>query len=820
MSMKDCILAKAAAGAVDQDLAQQAATLFDELETEALQRMSPADAEAFAARRAGDIAAAELGRKRANMARQIRIAEGIRAQIENFKTLKGKPDPGQGALAVLARDPRDRAGFEHVEGRYQSVLAWAHALSEALISELRPRLAGLKRNHVILNDVVRELAGEDTGDAMAQVLAKAWRDTSEALRVRFNAAGGNIAKRVDWIMPQKHDALTIQDAGFAAWRDFIRPKLDRGQIIDNLTGAPMTDGRLDILLTDIFETITTQGWSKRQPAMRAFGLGATANRRQDPRVLIFNNADDWMTYQRQFGSPDLHDTLISHINDMAMDIARLEVLGPNPTAMVAFMQQVVDKSAAGKGRRQQRAARVAIKSITRVDDELTGKALIPLRDGIANGFTATRNLLISAQLGSAAITAISDIAFQRLARHFNGLPAMGAVIDTLKLMNPADIADQRAAVRMGLTADNWIGLALGQARFAGDVIGPKWSKMMSDVVLRASGLSSWTQAGRWAFGMEFLSHLADFAGRTLDDMPVPTRNALARYGVTEADWARVTASALTDHKGVNFVDIQQLYREVPDVANRLHHMVLSEMEFAVPTSNARSRALLRFGTQRGTLIGEVAASIAMYKTFPVSIVHLHVMRGLSQATPVQKIAYLTDLVVSTTVLGALALQAKDISKGRDPRDMNSVEFMGAAFVQGGGAGIWGDFLFADVNRSGHGTIVTAAGPLVGLGEDVIRLTLGNVQQAGITGDKTNIGREAARFFERYFPGSSLWYARLGLERALFDRLQQLADPDARQDFRRIERAAQRDRGQKFFWRPGQAAPSRLPDLLSAFGGEL
>ena len=65
---------------------------------------------------------------------------------------------------------------------------------------------------------------------------------------------------------------------------------------------------------------------------------------------------------------------------------------------------------------------------------------------------------------------------------------------------------------------------------------------------------------------------------------------------------------------------------------------------------------------------------------------------------------------------------------------------------------------------------------------------------------------------------ALLYARLAMERLIFDELEAAIDPNAAQSFRMIENRARRDYRQTFFWRPGTPAPQRAPDLGAAAGG--
>ena len=124
--------------------------------------------------------------------------------------------------------------------------------------------------------------------ASARELAKAWKEASELLRKRFNRAGGAIAKRTDWGMPQNHDQILIRKAGYEAWRDYILPRLDRDKMIDEQTGLRFSDEKFELVLNDVFETISTDGLNKLIPGAQGYGK-SLGNRRQDHRFLSFKN---------------------------------------------------------------------------------------------------------------------------------------------------------------------------------------------------------------------------------------------------------------------------------------------------------------------------------------------------------------------------------------------------------------------------------------------------------------------------------------------------------------------------------------------------
>ncbi|MFN3612597.1 hypothetical protein [Tepidimonas sp.] len=170
-----------------------------------------------------------------------------------------------------------------------------------------------------------------------------------------------------------------------------------------------------------------------------------------------------------------------------------------------------------------------------------------------------------------------------------------------------------------------------------------------------------------------------------------------------------------------------------------------------------------------------------------------------------------------TMVGAMGTQLRELARGRDPLPMDTPQFWGKAFLSGGAFSIWGDFLFTGINEYGHGPAQAAAGPLAGFLGDTTQLALGDVFQfADVVGglsDKdfsSTTGAKAVEWARRYTPGSSVWWARLALERAVFDRLQELADPKAYQKQQRKVRKQEKEFGNQYWWGPGEAGPERAP----------
>jgi len=348
---------------------------------------------------------------------------------------------------------------------------------------------------------------------------------------------------------------------------------------------------------------------------------------------------------------------------------------------------------------------------------------------------------------------------------------------------------------MGLIADAWLGRAHGSNRYS-DIYGNGVTAKAAEGVMRGSLLAPWTDAGRKAFGMEYSSMLADNFGKSLDELDSNVRRAFESYGIDSQLWDSFRKTKPLNFKGSKFADMTQ------EGGKKFHQMVISETDFAVPTPDAKVRAITTGGLGRSTIEGQAWRSAMMLKSFPITIATTHFYRAAYQATTADKLAYAGLLAVTSTVMGGLALQVKDIGAGREPRPMDDPKFVMAAFQQGGGLGIFGDFLFSDVNRFGGGITQTLTGPTGQLLDTAVKFTLGNIREA-VKGEETNILGEAIQLGKRYAP--DIWQTRLFTD-AMYDQIEIMANQDAQRRFNTIAKKRQKEFNQGYWWKPGEATP--------------
>jgi hypothetical protein len=119
----------------------------------------------------------------------------------------------------------------------------------------------------------------------------------------------------------------------------------------------------------------------------------------------------------------------------------------------------------------------------------------------------------------------------------------------------------------------------------------------------------------------------------------------------------------------------------------------------------------------------------------------------------------------------------------------------AAMTQGGGLGIYGDFMFGESNRFGGGLWSTALGPAAGAVNDVYDL-----YQCAKSGDDPSA--QALRVAMSNTPFLNLFYTRTALDYLLLYRLQEAMNPGY---LRRMQRRVEQDNSQTFWLPPSEVA---------------
>ena len=671
-------------------------------------------------------------------------------------------------------------------------------------------------NPVMTRDLVAEIFAQGagkTGNQIAQAGAKAWLQTIEAMRGRFNDAGGDVGKLDYGYLPQPHDSARVRKAGADKWAADTLPKLDRTRYLHD-DGRLMNDAEVTGMLRSAWETLATDGLSKTEPGTFK-GTGARANAGSDSRVLHFKDGESYLSYNAQFGLGGMYDGMIAHIGGMARDIGLVERMGPNPANQFRLQLDLAERADQGIKRSFGNKPQAYW-------DILSGQTGAPESARIAALGQHARNIQTFGKLAGAVISSITDIGTTVVTAGYNKLPYW----DLLKNTITAGGKDAKEfANTHGMIAESMIS---DLNRWQGENIANNWIGRLANGTMKLSLMNAWTDTVRRGFGLTMQAGLGKLSKTEWGKLTEWDRAHLERKGITKEDWAVVNTAQLSEYRGQQMLTPEAIAASGHPQANQVTAKILGfitdESEYAVMNPDLATKAIQTWGGQKaGTGVGELARLTMQFKSFPTAMISRHWRRmlegdkGLDGAPMLaNKAAYTAALLMSTTALGAMVFQTKQMITGKDPVDMTTPKFWVRAAAQGGGAGFVGDMILGDTTQD-RSTMDTMGrmllGPTFGSAADLWELTKGNVDEA-IAGKDTHIVAESIKFARSHTPYVNLWYGKAALDHLFLHAVQENLSPGY---LNRQKDRARKDWGQDYWWAPGEAAPERAPDL-EAIGG--
>ncbi len=809
MSFIDCINASGLTKGQKEKLVQE----FQDLKNTYTGTLGDETAAAAAAEKLVSVTMDVMRKKSENVIRDALAWDRVQKKIDGaaaaLDAQKGRAGAGAFLFGSNSKTAASRMLLEDVYTRQRAIERRATIAVAEQVEKYRSKAAGLKQDAAGFIDVVRAMLGEKVESASAMNDGAAFREVFDSLHRQYSAEGGILGK-IENYFPQVHDTGLVRRAGFDGWREFILPLLDRDKMVDPATALPLTDAKLEGALREAYSGISTNGLD--EGAARAvdgkvnFGKGGgMALKRSTSRFLHFKDADSFITYNRKFGHGDsgLFNAALHHIGGMTRDIAIMQAMGPNPGAMMDRISMKVR----GDGATPQ-----GIQLLDGMFDTVAGRnsynGELPL------WYRALRGLqdnMRASYLGFAPVSALSDSFFASYAARLNGLSATSTMGRYFSLLNPLNEADRRIARRTAMVSSVASGNSFAHARFLDDAGGHGILGWMAGFTNRASGLSTMTDVIQQAPVMESMGFMAEAkAGNmTWAEVPPAMKDAFKRWDMGEKEFSEIMAAVPHDHDGADFLRPE-------DVALAGHHETATKYEMwlanmAQDASNEPrliTRAITSgaaFGDARpGTANRAFWSSLTMFKSYGITVILNHLMPALQHAATargVDRLSMIAPLIIGTTVLGAASMQARQVLQGKTPRSMTEGRFWASAAAQGGGFGIFGDFLFSDYSRFGNGLLATMEGPVIGFADDAARVLKGNFDRTLDNGEDPKFMADVFQLASRNIPMIKLWYTRLLIERLVLDHAQRAVDPNFDNRMRRIEQKMHKEYGQDYWWRP-------------------
>jgi hypothetical protein len=446
-----------------------------------------------------------------------------------------------------------------------------------------------------------------------------------------------------------------------------------------------------------------------------------------------------------------------------------------------------------------------------------------------------RSVTTMAKLGGMIASQLSDLGVYGMSMRYNGrgfLSSMGEAVSGLgRSLKSKERIDLLASLDVVMES------MVGELGRMGSFNDPGSMTKSMQLFMKMNLSTWWTEKMRASAALGLSHHLALSKGTAFSDLNPNMQRALQTYRIDAARWdlLRMLPEKLAD--GREYMSADQV-RLLPDAAfenqlrlagmdanpvavrnarddleRSLRNYITDNVGFAVLEPDAKTRALMLQGTQPGTWLGESMRFLMQFKSFTGAYMQKSIGRELFgrgyQGDSILgalrngdgEIQALAQLILVSTLMGYASLTLKDAIKGRSPRDVSDPNVAWKVFlasmVQGGGAGIYGDFLFGEASRMGGGTLDTIAGPVVGS----VTTALDTWKRA-VHGDEPHLGASLFKQAIDNTPFANLFYTRVLLDYLIIYRIQEALNPGY---LRRMERRIEKENAQTFLVRPTEAA---------------
>ncbi len=688
-------------------------------------------------------------------------------------------------------------GIDSLERRTESIFHGFTATMAEGLEKYQRRFFGLTHSKLGQGNIIDELYVPGvSGDKDAVAFATIYKKSHDALVTLFNRAGGDIKRLPTYNLPQFHDSIRIRGVDKKEWLDFVKGLIHTDRLVykrteEGLQSVPVSNEVMDEMLGRVYDNLASGGVIHKELATNPHVRRMLGKHHQEHRVLHFKDSESWKAYADKFGASDYVQSMLAQAQLMSREIAAMQKYGPNADMLVRKARLHVQKASGDRN-----AGRLG----EAIYEQIMNRT--PVNNTVAaDVMRGVRNISVGIKIGKAVISAVSDLGFFGLTNFYNGMPVMRGYLNFIGSLATGGKAGRTTAAHVNLGARYAIDNAQSAYRVA-EVMGVgTWTGRFADVMVKASGLNYWTNVARQQYGLNTLHRLGELINRPFNNLNPKIQRMFRKYGISSDNWDAMRAVPLYEQEGARYLNPGAFADE--ELTHKIIGAVMEETDFAIPEPGAKAMTLLRGGSAAGTIPGEITRSMGMFKSFATSVIVTHWLRALNMA-PANGLAYFASLLLGTTALGAVAIQAKQIVDGKTPMEMDRA-FWSWAFLQGGGTGIMGDFIFQDHTRVGS-LSEFALGPLAGDASIVLGLTLGTANDFITARDKIGekLGARAARSIDKLAP--NLWQTNLLLKRYLTDHIQYLVNPNWQSQQRTMERRIRKERGQNYWWEPRELTP--------------
>jgi hypothetical protein len=661
-------------------------------------------------------------------------------------------------------------------------------------------------------EIKLEMTNVTTGLKEAKAIADILKKSQEDWRLRLNDLGANIQKLDDWITRTVHDTEKMGRASKgsklhadnrAAWTKKIREKLD----IKRTFRGEIEASKIDSILNDMYDSLMSGDHLKHGGVNSIYGTRNVTNRLNASRVLHFKDAYARHEYDIEFGEPSLKESVLSVLRSTARNIPLIESLGTNPKAGLEKVLSLLRKKY--KDSDPKMVQKLNLSNFKSQFAELDGSVNLIGNQTAAKVGMFIRGFQRVGKLGFSTVSSFSDLAQYMGTTNFQG---RGLFTGLQESMTALFRKQDKAAMEVLEVISNSV-IGSNNNRFSqSDSVG-KFAKAENSF-FKWIGLNGWVSNLKSGMTVGLARHYGMLADTAFGSLAIRERNLLKLYGIDEGKWNMLRSIKTLDSNNKRYMtaeaaddladDVIKQYvgrsmsdREIRNFKKDLEltwrNVLVDQATHGTPEPDAAVRAFMNQGLEKGTFAGETIRFVGQFKSFAVTIYKKIIQRELKSYGPddskYSKFTGLSSILILTSMFGYLAMSAKDMLRGRSPRDVTKLSTILESIAQGGGLGIYGDFLLGQVqNEYGSSVYETLLGPTASDANKLLSIVFNPK-------DVDNASKRILQLIEGNAPVINMFYTRAAYDYLIGYKIKEIIDPGF---FERMRAKHEENRGQTYF----------------------
>ena len=476
-------------------------------------------------------------------------------EAENINVLRGG-DPERvvrAVVSVLGRERRISGAnlstlYDTTKGKYMMLFG-------DNLQRMTKGWMGTQRGKVIMEDAIREsFSVGSTGSQFAKDLAQSFSNFWKMHISDMNTTGVTL-KHVAQAFPNPFTASKLNKMAKggklaeanAAFRDKMMQRVDWKQTTTP-RGSMIPVADREAFLDKVHYAYRTGDYSEFE---KPYGITNErfANTFRQDRMLVFKDADSWLTTLNEFSDMQVFDVMTRSIEKAANNYAISRMLGTNPDNMIREMRTIAQEAVA----RVKPGAAEELQALDKRLGVFENMSISILKHNPMDPeswLSATTHMFsdlsVAAMLGNAVFTAlggdITTTIFARIATNQRVMPVLfRTVANLMPGVHDRAMTDMlaRGVIVNDKIANNFVAARMG----AGQQYGPAITRRISDWTMRLSLMNRWTNSIRAANQQETMARMWKL--RDMDLADVPERAIYIQQGITDAEWGKMRAYMAT-----------------------------------------------------------------------------------------------------------------------------------------------------------------------------------------------------------------------------------------------------------------------------------